>query len=138
MIEVNYIAVVVAAAVAMVLGFLWYGPILGKPWMKEMGFTKASMDAAKKGMTKNYVIMLVSALVMAYVLSHNVGMSIATFGDMGLMSGVQTGFWIWLGYVATVLLGKVLWEGKSWKLYIIDAGYYLVSLVLMGSIIALM
>ncbi|MBI3341870.1 DUF1761 domain-containing protein, partial [Candidatus Curtissbacteria bacterium] len=35
--QINYMAVVAAAVVNMVLGFLWYGPLFGKPWMKMMG-----------------------------------------------------------------------------------------------------
>ncbi len=43
-IEVNYISVLLAGVVAMVVGFLWYSPmVLGKPWMKERGFTKESL-----------------------------------------------------------------------------------------------
>ena len=81
--------------------------------------------------------MMVSAVVMAYVLAHVLEMSKSALGDMGLMSGIQSGFWTWLGFVATSMLGKVLWEGKSWKLYVLDAGYYLVSLVLMGAVLAM-
>lgn len=138
MIEINYIGVVVAAVIAMVLGFLWYGPLFSKPWMKELGLTKEKIEASKKkGMTLNYVLMMVSALVMAYVLAHVIAMSVIALGHMGLLTGVQSGFWMWLGFVATVVLGKVLWEGRSWKLYAIDAGYYLVSLILMGVAIVL-
>lgn len=138
MIEINYIGVIAAAVVAVVLGFLWYGPVFGKPWMKEMGFTKASMDAAKKkGMTKSYVLMLVSALVMAYVLAHVIAFSANEMGGMSVMSGIQGGFWTWLGFVATVLLGQVMWENKSLKLYALNAGYYLVSLMAMGAVIAM-
>ena len=47
------------------------------------------------------------------------------------------GFWNWLGFVAPVTLGSVLWEGKSPKLWVLNNGYYLVSLIVMGVILAL-
>src|SRR3989338_1155955 len=107
-VAINYLAVVGATVVNMVLGFLWYGPVLGKVWMREMGFSGEHMSAAQqKGMTKTYIIMGLSALVLNYVLAH---------------------FVVLLNIVDTTMLGQVLWEGKSWTLYAINAGYYLVAL----------
>lgn len=139
MVEINYIGVIVAAVISMVLGFLWYGPLFGKPWMKEMGFTKEKMmEAMKQGATKSYVLMAVSSLVMAFVLANVLAFSANEMGGMSVMNAVQSAFWTWLGFVATVLLGQVLWEGKSWKLYTLNAGYYLVSLVLMGVVLTML
>lgn len=49
----------------------------------------------------------------------------------------MAGFWNWLGFVAPVTLGAVLWEGKHWKLWFLNNGYYLVTLLLMGAVLAL-
>ncbi len=134
---VNFLAVLVAALASMVLGFLWYGPLFGKPWMALMGFSKDSMDKAKaKGMTMNYVLMAVGSLVMAYVLSHVTSFAMAYMQVSGYMAGLSSGFWTWLGFIAPVVMGAQLWEGKPWKLYPITAGYYLVSLMIMGAILA--
>ena len=46
--QVNYLAVLVSAIAMIVLGFIWYGPLFGKIWTKEMGWTKADMEEAKK------------------------------------------------------------------------------------------
>ena len=134
---VNLLAVLVAALASMVLGFLWYGPLFGKPWMALMGFSKDSMDKDKaKGMTMNYVLMAVGSLVMAYVLSHVTSFAMAYMQVSGYMAGLSSGFWTWLGFIAPVAMGAQLWEGKPWKLYPITAGYYLVSLMVMGAILA--
>ena len=54
-VDINYIAVVGAAVAAMVIGFLWYGPLFGKQWTKLMNFDKKKIDEAKrKGMGKIY------------------------------------------------------------------------------------
>ena len=131
----NWLAIIVAAVAAMVLGFLWYGPLFGKYWMKLTGMTESKMkDAKAKGMTKSYVIMMVSAVVMAYVLA----MFIEKVSATDLMSGAMVGFWAWLGFAATVQMSKVLWGDESWELYCLETGYYLVSLTLMGAIIGSM
>lgn len=49
----------------------------------------------------------------------------------------MVGFWNWLGFVAPVTLGGVLWEGKPWKLWGLNNGYQLLSLLVMGVILAL-
>lgn len=43
MVPVNYIAVILAAVAANVLGFIWYGPLLGKQWMKLSGMSQEKM-----------------------------------------------------------------------------------------------
>lgn len=134
MMNVNLVSVLASAVVMMVLGFLWFGPILGKSWMKEMGLTKSDMEEAKKkGMAKSYTLMAVSALVMSYVFS----VVLAQFNTTDVAMALQGAFWTWLGFIATVLLGSVLWENKSWKLYAINAGYYLVGLGIIGVILTL-
>lgn len=139
MIQVNYIAVLVCGVIAMVLGSLWYGPLFGKPWMKELGMSKGQMNQAmKKGMAKNYVIMFISSLLLAYVLAHVLGFASNDMGGTSVSNGLQGGFWMWLGFVATTMLGKVLWEGKSLKLYAIDSGYYLALILLMGVTLSVM
>jgi hypothetical protein len=132
MFSVNYLAIIASAVAMMVLGFLWYGPVFGKMWMKQMGLTKTDMDAAKKkGMTKQYALMTASALVMSYVFA-NVLMAFDVY-SVGM--ALQAAFWTWIGFIATVLLGKVLWENKSWELYCLDASYYLVGLGIVGVIL---
>ncbi|TAK04765.1 DUF1761 domain-containing protein [Patescibacteria group bacterium] len=138
-VPINYVAVLAAAVASIVLGFLWYGPIFGKPWMKMMGFTKDSMDAAKKkGMVKSYLLMSIGSLVMAYVLAHSLVFASAYTKTVGVSAGLMVGFWSWLGFVAPVKMGDQLWGGKPWMLFVIEAGYYFVSLCAMGVILAMM
>lgn len=49
---------------------------------------------------------------------------------------MQAGFWAWLGFVATIMLGMTLWEGKPFRLYLLNAGYQLLNLLVMGAILA--
>ncbi len=136
-IPINYLAVFAAAVVSMIVGSLWYGPLFGKPWMKEMGFKSTKMsDAMKQGMAKSYGLMFVGSLLMAYVLANELVFSGNFMQTSGLSVGLTGGFFNWLGFVAPVSLGTVLWDGKSWKLWFMNSGYYLVSLLLMGSLLS--
>ena len=122
---VNYLAILVAGIASMVLGFLWYGPLFGKAWMQMMGFTMKDMKKKQKeGMTRTYLIAFVGTLVMAYVLSVFVE-------NMGIEGGLTTAFWLWLGFIATVSLGNVLWGGKPFKLWILNNAYNLVNLAVL-------
>jgi hypothetical protein len=136
-VPINYWAVIVAAVVQMVLGFLWYGPLFGKTWATLMGFTPEKMNEQKtKGMTVNYIIMALGALLMSYVLAHGLIFGNTYLHMAGATSGLQGAFYYWLGFIVPVSLGTVLWEGKPWKLWFINAGYYLVGLGLMGMILS--
>jgi len=138
MVPINYLAVVGAAVVAMVLGFLWYGPLFGKKWIESSGLSTEKLNEMKaRGMGTTYALMVVSTLIMSYVLSHVLVFASTYMNVSGISAGLSTGFWNWLGFVAPVSLGAVLWDGKSWTYWFITAGYYLVSLLLMGVILAL-
>ena len=132
-VDINLLAVLVAALVSIILGFVWYGPLFGKTWMQLSGFTAKDMEKAKKkGMTKTYILMIIGTLVSSYVLAHFVDYLQAT----DFNGALQAGFWLWLGFIAPVQLGIVLWEGKPWTLYFINVAYYLVNLILMATILA--
>ncbi|HKB88336.1 MAG TPA: DUF1761 domain-containing protein [Patescibacteria group bacterium] len=138
MVPVNYLAILVAALLSMVLGSLWYGPIFGKPWMKMMGMSKESMKGMKSGdMAKLYGIQFIGSLFMAFILAHALVFASSYLHESGISAGLQTGFWNWLGFIAPITLGSVLWEGKSWKLWLLNNGYYLTLLCMMGVLLAL-
>jgi len=137
-VPINYLAVVVAAAASMIIGSLWYGPIFGKIWMQLAGITPEQKEAAKaRGMAKIFIIAFVGSLVMSNVLAHSLVFASAYYKIGGMQAGLMTGFWNWLGFVAPVILGSVLWEGKPWKLWVLNNGYYLIALLVMGMILAL-
>lgn len=133
-VTVNYWAVLVAGLASFVLGGLWYSPMLfGNMWMKLGGMHEKDMEACKKkGMALSYFLTLVGSLLMAYVLAHVLEFaSAATWID-----GVVGGLWSWLGFIAPVTLGSVLWEMKPWRLWILNNAFYIVSLAIMGAILA--
>lgn len=136
MIEVNFVAVLVAAVTSMALGFIWYSPqVLGKPWMKLMGYTQEDLKAEQKKMGMLYGLSFVLALIMAYVLTHVIAMSENYFGMDRLTTGLTSAFWMWLGFVMPVQATDTIFGSKKWMLLGINTGYQLVSLLVMGIVI---
>lgn len=136
-IEVNYLAVLLAGVATMALGFLWYSPILlGTIWMKEKGFTSESIKNAQKDMGKLYGLSFVVSLFTAYVLSHVMTMSENFFHYPMFSTGLISAFWMWIGFVMPVQLTSTIFGNKNWKLLGIDTGYQLVSLLIMGVVLA--
>ena len=139
MVPINYLAVIAAAISNMVLGFLWYGPLFGKTWSALMSWgemTPEKMKEMQKKMMPGYAISFVGALLMAFVLSHALVFASAYLNESGVWAGLQTGFWNWLGFVVPVTVGVVIWDGKPWKLWILTNAYWVISLMVMGVILA--
>jgi hypothetical protein len=133
---VNLLAVLVAAISTMVVGFLWYSPMLfARPWTILMGYNpddKAALAEMQKDAGKSYGIAFVLSLISALVLGKII--QIATVN--AVLYGMKTGFAVWLGFVTTVQATSVLFAKKPFKLYAIDTGYQLVCYVVMGAILA--
>ena len=138
MLPINYLAVLASAVLMMVLGYLWYGPLFGKQWAALMGWSSEDMKAKmSKGAGKSYALMALGALLMAFILDHALIYATSYEQWAPLSAGLFVGFANWLGFVVPVSLSTVLWDGKPWKLWFINAGYYLVGLLLMGVLLAM-
>lgn len=137
-IEINYLAVLGAAVVSMMLGFLWYSPmVLGTPWMKLKGYTNESLKKAQSEMGKLYGLSFVVALITAYVLSHVMALSMNYYDYPKIQTGFTSAFWMWLGFVMPVQITATIFGDKKWKLLAIDSGYQLASLLGMGTVLGL-
>ena len=136
-VNVNYLAIVVAAVASMVVGFVWYGVLFKKRWMSLMGITSDSMANMKMTANQAYMWQFVASLVMAYVLAHSLLFTNAYLNVGAIQAGVMVGFWNWFGFVAPVTIGIVLWENKPVLLWFLNVSNYLVSLIVMGVILSL-
>ncbi len=139
-IHINYLAVLVAAVVYFFIGFLWYSVLFMKPYVKEMGLDKLNKkehEAAKKRMGRSMAINFVANLLAAYCLAHLVLSGSSFYHTVSVTAGLQSGFWVFLGFIATSSLNRVIWGTDSLKLYLINSSYFLVSFLSMGAILAL-
>ena len=125
----NYLAVIVAALSTFLVGGLWYSPALfGKAWMRENGFTEEGMKG--DNMAKIFGLAFFLALISAINLAMFLGPE--NRPAMGALWGFAAGF----GWVATFVGTHYLFERKSFTLFLINAGYSVVALTLMGVILA--
>ena len=132
--NVNILAVLIVAVLTFVLGMFWYSPVLfARQWMEAHGYTAEQMEGMRKrGMVKAYAVSLGCYVVMAWVLAQVVVYTNAA----GPAQGLWLGFLAWLGFVATTGLTAHVFSGKRFATYVIDAGYQLTYLLIMGLILA--
>ncbi|NTV31187.1 DUF1761 domain-containing protein [candidate division WWE3 bacterium] len=126
-IEVNLIAVLVSAVMYMSLGIVWYSPSLfGKQWNTLIDRNEGKSN----NKILSYGVAAGSSLLTSYVLAHMIQLVDART----IASGIETGFWLWIGFIATTGATNYSFEGRSWQLFFIDQGYHLVGLILMGGV----
>lgn len=119
------------ATAFMALGFLWYGPLFGKPWlaiMKKKGFKREQMRASP-GM---YVLALLCALVASYVLA----VVIRSLGITVWWNGLITGAILWIGVGAAAMLTNSIFESEPKGLWALFSLYELVMFAGLGVVFA--
>ncbi|MEN9413407.1 MAG: hypothetical protein RLZZ342_494 [Candidatus Parcubacteria bacterium] len=124
---------ILASGIAGVLiGMAWYNPkVFGTAWMRMANITPEQAEKGQKRMPLMAFIGFLAATFMAWVLS----VVLQTFGAYDWLSAADVAFWIWAGFVAPILLGSFLWETKPFTLYLINASYWLVTLLAMSVIL---
>jgi hypothetical protein len=139
-IDLNWAAIATAAASTIAIGFVWYGPLFGTAWMKEMGVPpdfKPEPALLKRAM----LLMIVGALLTAMVLACGLELTGLSAWEPGMDTalaayGLGAALFAWTGFYVPLLLGGVAWESRSWKWFSINAGYHFVSLLAAGMILA--
>lgn len=127
--EINYLAVGLAALSAFFLGYIWYTFLFAKPWQAEIG-----MGTQAEGTpTPNLGKLLLGSFVLEIIMAFNLAMFIGPDQDwlFGLGAGLAAGF----GWVALAFGVNYMFEGRSLKLWLINAGYNAAVFALMGTII---
>ncbi|MDQ3141814.1 MAG: DUF1761 domain-containing protein [Bacteroidota bacterium] len=125
----NWLAIIVATIASFGMGSLWYGPLFGKSWMKELNFTETDIKNTNMGK----VFGTTFALTFVYCCILALTMMISE--RSGMADGFKHGVLISLGFVVTTFGINYLYSKKTFKLFLIDVGYYIVISCLMGAII---
>ena len=156
--EINWLAILVAALSTLVVGSIWYNPkVFGTIWMRESGMTEEKAKGAN--MLKIFGLTIIFSFFIAFILQflviHQFGPSGMVGGDPSIAKpsydafmndygdayrtfkhGVLHGFMAGL-FLALPLIGvNSLYERKSWKYIFINGGYWIVSFMLMGGILS--
>ena len=163
MIEFNLVTTAVAALMPLVMGFIWYGPMLfKKAWMKEVGFNDDSMKGVNMALIfgLSYVLSFLMAFILQTVVIHQFGAQSVLFGEPGFAESTGEAFTYFQDFMATygdrfrtfghgalhgamvgllialpIMGTNAMFERKSFKYVMINAGYWTITLALMGGIL---
>ncbi len=128
--QIRWAEVLLVGLFRNLLGLAWYSPLLFGPcWARHLGCTPATMRArALRVLPLEFLCSCIIAFVLAQVLN--------LAGAIDWVMGVVVGFLLWAGFVAATTPNQVLYARRPAMVYLIDAGFCLVSLLGMGVLIA--
>jgi hypothetical protein len=155
--EINFLALFVAALSTLVVGFIWYNPkVFGTIWMKESGMTEEKMKGGNMLLT--FGVSLLYAFFISLILQM---LTIHQFGALGMVGGDPSiakpsyeafmadygtafrsfkhgalhGFMTGLFLVLPVIGTNALYERRSFKYTLVTGGFWIVCFMIMGGII---
>jgi Protein of unknown function (DUF1761) len=129
--DVNWLAVLAAAAARFAIGGVWFAPFaFGPAWGRML---KIDAQAAKARMGRAMVVDFVAGFVLAWVLAN----LLQFLGVNRLVSGARVSFFLWLGFIAMPFLSLTVYEGRPMRLFAITSGFWLLSLLVMGGLIGM-
>lgn len=137
--DINFLALLVASLIPLVTGFIWYGPLFGKAWMNETGITEEK--ARQINPIKTYGL----AVVLSFLIAFTLWAQVMLGGGPGEEHGVEPFLTFKHGAFHGALLGvflvlpvfgtNALFEQKTLKYVLINVGYWIVTMALMGGLI---
>lgn len=125
--ELDWIAILLSTFVAGGLGAFWYSPqAFGEAWLAELGRERDELGPAGPAIAGSVASCFVAAVTMA--------MLITGLEAWGIARGLGVGALVGFGIVAMTMLSQALFESWSLRFYLIQAGYRVVYLLLMGAL----
>jgi biotin transporter BioY len=126
----NWLAIICAAVVYWILGWLWYSVLFGKIWVA--GLEQHGVKLEKGGMAPKMIGTFIANLVAAVIMMR----LIARTGIVDLAHGLKLGAGVGAGFSATAITIQYLWESKPFKVWLIDASYHFFGCILLGAILS--
>lgn len=121
--------IVAAGVIPVLLGMVWFHPrVFGTHWMQMSGISPDMSERVRRDRWAYCLMALAGGMLTAYIMDT---FSILA-GVSSVFEAIRMGFWSWAGFVMPILLGSIIWEGRDRRLYFINAGYWLVTFVLMA------
>ena len=123
--DINYLAVLVAWIVHIVMGLIWFRPeLFGNEWSKLTG---KELKPAKKWLIPG----LIGHLLMIFVLVILIKLTNSTTGFSGMLIGLLT----WIGFVVPMESGELVWEKIPFRLFLLRTGNQLIGMAVSGFIL---
>lgn len=139
-IEPNFIAILAATVACFFFSYIWYTPLFGKVWMREMGFDPNEEMSTNK-LIRSMVLAVFGTFLTVFVFSNNMQVwTPSTWGitgqDLPFMQQVlSAALFTWLGFFVPHYLTGVAWQNHSWKVFIINAAHGLLMLLIAAAIL---
>ncbi|MGL5839600.1 MAG: DUF1761 domain-containing protein [Sphingorhabdus sp.] len=131
MANANLLAILIAATSGFLVGGLWYGPLFGKAWMHEQGFTEEELKQGNP--LKIYGLTFLFSVLSAVFLGH-----LLAFFETDLYRTMMISIGTALGFIIPAIGTNYLFSSKSGKLFAIDAGYWIAFYAAMGLVFGLL
>jgi len=131
---INYLAILVAAAVALVASTAWYS-FLGSFAAPPLGATPE--QTAKVGKSTGAFLPNVTAVVGYLIIAFTLAGLLGHLGpgQVTPANGIVSGAFVWFGFVLTTMTVNYSFSGRSWRRLVIHAGSWLIVLVVIGAVI---
>jgi hypothetical protein len=126
--SVNWLGVVVALIAGQVIGMLWYGMIFTQKWMELTGVTEAQAQTAPKWLMGLGVVNMVVVLL-------GLDWLIRKTGSLGWVAGAKLALAVCVLFDLTVVSLGYLYKLEPPALFVLDAGYQLLTYVVAGALI---
>jgi hypothetical protein len=130
--SINYLAILVAALSAFAIGSVWYSPLMfSKAWQNALGLSDKDIKEA------NMLVIFGTSFLLMLVMAIGLSVLLNALNPNGLnwLSGLKNGLYVGLFFIATSYGVNILYQRKSFKLWLIDSGYQVLLLGIMGLII---
>lgn len=127
----EYLEPVIGALAAFLLGFAWYTALFGKAWQAETGITD---EQAQSGVAMTHGLAFVCMIIISYGINYIVGLH--PIEDQTFVHGGFHGAMTAVIYAIPLIAIHYLYQKKSLKLFLIDAGYALAFFALSGAVMA--
>jgi hypothetical protein len=134
--EINFLAVGLAALAGITIGSLWFGPKTFFPlWWKLMGKSPEE-NPGSESMGVVFGLTFLGGFGQAIVMGLVIPLVSDAVGGLDWFGGLATGALLGLGFSAATSIGHKLFGGFGLKVWILEVGQDIVSLAAMGAIIA--
>ncbi len=138
--NINWLALIIGALVPMIMGFIWYNPkLFGNAWMKSLGYTED--DFKDQNMPVIFGVSFVMALVLSFFVISMLGIH-NYFSDDGTYAhnfghGAYHGIMLAIMMAVPVLVTNSLFEKRNWTNILINVGYWIATIAIMGGVVSL-
>lgn len=129
---INFLAIIVVTIISFVLGSLWYTVLFGKKWQKEVGLSDDDIknDNMAKTFGTSFVLMFLMNFALAFIFSF------VDRQDFDFAQGAMYGAFIGLFFNGLSYGINMLYQKKSFSLWLIDSSYQILYLAVSGAILA--